>query len=239
MSHDTPFELRASGLDVTLGDGPGRVHVLTGVDLQARGGEIVAVMGASGSGKSTLLHLLGGMLEPDAGRVTLAGVDPWALRPDSRSAWRNSQVGLVFQAHHLLGELTALENVLVPTWIAGVPPTPARKAAMALLERLGLASRLQHHPSELSGGEAQRVAIARALVRQPALVLADEPTGNLDEEAGRRVFAEFVTLQRERQFILVVATHDVGLASRCDRVLRLSGGRLATSDVERHAPDVI
>lgn len=202
------------------------VDVLRDLDLSVRPGEIVAIMGASGSGKSTLLHVLGGMLAPDAGSVELAGEDPWRLGKVARAAWRNSQVGFVFQAHRLLSELEALENVLVPAWMAGADGVEARRAARDLLGDLGLAERLHHYPSELSGGEAQRVAIARALVRAPRLVLADEPTGNLDREAGRRVFEEFVALQRRRELVAIVATHDDELAGRCDRVLTLRDGRL-------------
>ena len=200
--------------------------VLAGLDLEAREGEIVAVVGASGSGKSTLLHVLGGMLHPDAGEVRLDEVRPWRLSQDARADWRNSQVGFVFQAHHLLGELNALENVLVPAWLDGRDPVEARRVATDLLERLGLAERLQHLPRELSGGEAQRVAVARALVRSPRLVLADEPTGDLDREAGERVFEQFVSLQRERRFIALVATHGEAVVARCHRVLELRDGRL-------------
>jgi lipoprotein-releasing system ATP-binding protein len=202
------------------------VDVLRDLDLSVRAGEIVAIMGASGSGKSTLLHALGGMLAPDSGSVSLAGQDPWRLGKVARAAWRNSQVGFVFQSHRLLSELSALENVLVPAWMAGADGIAARREAVQLLDALGLAGRLHHHPSELSGGEAQRVAIARALSRAPRLVLADEPTGNLDREAGRKVFEEFVSLQRRREFVAIVATHDDELAERCDRILMLRDGRL-------------
>lgn len=208
------------------------VTVLRGLDLEVRAGETVAVMGASGSGKSTLLSILGGMLRPDAGHVELAGARPWQLGTDARAAWRNSQVGFVFQFHHLLAELTALENVLAPAWIAGDDGGEARARAERLLVDLGLAGRLHHHPSELSGGEAQRVAIARALVRVPRLVLADEPTGNLDRDSGRHVFSQFVSLQRQAGVIALVATHDPELARRCDRVLLLADGRLSGLPLE-------
>ena len=205
------------------------VDVLRALDLRAEAGESLAIMGASGSGKSTLLHVLGGMLAPNAGVVELAGVRPWDLPPTARAEWRNSNIGFVFQSHRLLGELTALENVLVPSRIAGSPAVPAVEEARRLLADLGLAGRLHHFPSELSGGEAQRVAIARALARRPRLVLADEPTGNLDREAGRVVFEELLALQRTWSVTAVVATHDESLAARCDRVLLLSGGRLTDS----------
>ena len=203
------------------------VRVLRGLDLSIAAGEVVAVMGASGRGTSTLLHLLGGMLAPDAGRIRLGGVDPWTLGLVARAAWRNSQVGLVFQAHRLLSELTTLENVLVPSWIGGADGPEARLEAEELLGHLGLAGRLHHYPSELSGGEAQRVAMARALARSPRLLLADEPTGTLDREAGRKVFEEFVALQKRRKVVALVATHDDELAARCDRVVQLRDGQLS------------
>ena len=221
------FELRVRGLGKAFARrGLPVVEVLVDLDLTVPAGEIVAIMGASGSGKSTLLHVLGGMLAPDAGTVELAGEDPWRLASPARAAWRNSHVGFVFQAHRLLSELTALENVLVPAAIARADGLAARDAAEELLGNLRLADRLHHYPSELSGGEAQRVAIARALVRSPRLVLADEPTGNLDRDSGRRVFEEFVALQRRRQLVAIVATHDDELAARCDRVVMLREGRL-------------
>lgn len=207
--------------------GLAEIPVLRGIDLDIAPGEVVAIMGASGSGKSTLLHVLGGMLAPDAGEIRLAGTEPWRLSRAALAAWRNSQVGLVFQAHRLLSELTALENVLVPGWIGGADGLETRRDAEELLSALGLAGRLQHYPSELSGGEAQRVAMARALARAPRLLLADEPTGNLDREAGRKMFDEFIALQRTRRAVALVATHDDELAGRCDRVLRLRDGRLA------------
>jgi ABC-type lipoprotein export system ATPase subunit len=203
------------------------VEVLDGLDFSASPGDLVAVMGASGSGKSTLLHLLGGMLAPDGGRVVLAGTDPWSLGADERAAWRTAQVGFVFQAARLLTELTALENVLAPGWIAGVGEPEARAGAEDLLRELGLGGRLHHYPSELSGGEAQRVAVARALARSPRLVLADEPTGNLDRGSGARVFEEFTELQARRRVIALVATHDDRLAARCARVVEMRDGKLA------------
>lgn len=209
------------------------VQVLRGLDLALEPGRIVALMGVSGSGKSTLLHVLGGMLAPDSGSVRLGDAEPWRLAPRERAAWRNACVGFVFQQHGLLAELTALENVLAPARIGRVPLDAALPAALRLLSDLGLADRAAHHPAELSGGEAQRVAIARALVRAPALVLADEPTGNLDREAGEAVFAEFLALQRRHAFIALVATHDDRLAARCDAILRLDGGRILADGSSR------
>jgi lipoprotein-releasing system ATP-binding protein len=228
-----PGALQARGLAKAFEPaGLARVAVLCGADLEASAGEILAVKGASGSGKSTLLHVLGGMLRPDGGSVELAGTDPWRLATSARAEWRNSQVGFVFQAHRLLRELTALENVLLPAAIAREDRGFALARGRELLGELGLAGRLHHYPAELSGGEAQRVAIARALVRSPRLLLADEPTGNLDREAGDRVFGQLLELQRKRQFIAIVATHDEDLARRCDRVLMIRGGRLGSPSLE-------
>ena len=205
------------------------VDVLRGLDLAVEPGRIVAVMGVSGSGKSTLLHVLGGMLAPDAGSIRLGDDEPWSMTARDRAAWRNARVGFVFQHHGLLTELSALENVLAPAWIGGASESEARPAARRLLEDLGLGPRATHYPTELSGGEAQRVAIARALVRSPALVLADEPTGNLDRQTGSAVFDEFLALQRRQAFVALVATHDDRLAERCDHVLRLEEGRVVPS----------
>jgi len=202
------------------------VEVLRGLDLDAAPGDAIAVMGISGSGKSTLLHVLGGMLGPDAGEILLDGTNPWTGEPADRAAWRNANVGFVFQHHGLLGELNALENVLLPCFIGGDSSTDAHRRASGLLAGLGLADRLTHHPGELSGGEAQRVAVARALARSPRLVLADEPTGNLDHETGSHVFEEFLALTRDGRHVALIATHDPDLAARCSRTVRLDGGRL-------------
>ena len=202
------------------------VQVLSDLELELDDGELLAVRGASGSGKSTLLHVLGGMLRPESGRVRLDGEEPWSMSPSARAGWRNAQIGFVFQQPHLIEELDALENVLVPGWLARRPGAELRGQAERLLDRLGLAARLAHRPSELSGGEAQRVAVARALILRPRLVLADEPTGSLDERAGQLVFEEFQALQREMGFLAVLATHDAGLAERCDRAFEVADGRL-------------
>ncbi len=220
--------LRVDGLVKTHARaGLSPVRVLRGLSFTAEPGEMIAVMGVSGSGKSTLLHVLGGMLAPDAGSVGLGDVSCWTLSSRARAAWRNRNVGFVFQHHGLLSELTAIENVLAPAWIARDAEPAAVEAAQRLLGDLGLAGRADHRPGELSGGEAQRVAIARALVRSPALVLADEPTGNLDRSAGMAVFEEFAELQRARAFVALVATHDERLAARCHRVLSLQDGQIA------------
>jgi lipoprotein-releasing system ATP-binding protein len=202
------------------------VVVLRELELTLEEGELLAVRGASGSGKSTLLHVLGGMLRPELGSVALDGRQPWEMSASARAGWRNAELGFVFQQPHLIEELDALENVLVPGWLAGRPKRELRREAEGLLGRLGLEARMGHRPSELSGGEAQRVAVARALLLGPRLVLADEPTGSLDETAGRLVFEEFRSLQRERGFLAILATHDASLAESCDRSLRIARGRL-------------
>jgi lipoprotein-releasing system ATP-binding protein len=202
------------------------IHVLRDLDLVVERGEMVAIMGASGVGKSTLLHLLGGLDRADSGRITVDGHDLGAMADQARVAFRNAQVGFVFQFHHLLPEFSALENAEMPIRIARRSPAEARAAASALLARVGLAERLDHRPSMLSGGEQQRVAVARALVMQPALVLADEPTGDLDETTGDALNDLFHEMHRERGLTSVIATHNPRLAASCDRILRLEAGRL-------------
>jgi lipoprotein-releasing system ATP-binding protein len=218
--------ITASSLNKHYRVGAQDIHVLRDLDLSVEAGEMVAVVGASGVGKSTLLHLLGGLDRPDGGTVTIGGRDLGALGDDALVAFRNGQVGFVFQFHHLLPEFSALENAEMPMRIARRPPAEARAAARALLERVGLGERLDHRPSMLSGGEQQRVAVARALVMQPSLVLADEPTGDLDEHTGDALNGLFREMHRERGLTSVIATHNPRLAAACDRVLRLEGGRL-------------
>jgi lipoprotein-releasing system ATP-binding protein len=202
------------------------IHVLRDLDLSVEGGEMVAIVGASGVGKSTLLHLLGGLDRPESGRVMIQGRDLGAMRDDELVAFRNAQVGFVFQFHHLLPEFSALENAEMPMRIARRPMPESRSAAQALLQRVGLGERLDHRPSMLSGGEQQRVAVARALVMAPALVLADEPTGDLDETTGDTLHELFRAMHRERGLTSVIATHNSRLAAACDRILRLESGRL-------------
>jgi lipoprotein-releasing system ATP-binding protein len=202
------------------------IHVLRDLDLIVERGEMVAIVGASGVGKSTLLHLLGGLDRADSGHITVDGHDLGDMADQARVAFRNAQVGFVFQFHHLLPEFSALENAEMPMRIARRSPAEARATASALLGRVGLAERLDHRPSMLSGGEQQRVAVARALVMQPALVLADEPTGDLDEATGDALHDLFREMHRERGLTSVIATHNPRLAASCDRILRLEAGRL-------------
>ncbi|MGD8394470.1 MAG: ABC transporter ATP-binding protein [Candidatus Eiseniibacteriota bacterium] len=204
-----------------------RLCVLDGVDLAVARGECVAVIGASGSGKSTLLHLMGALDRPDRGRVLIDGRDLGTLGETELALYRNRTLGFVFQFHHLLGEFSAVENAMMPALISGERPPAARARAMELLAMVGLADRAEHRPGELSGGEQQRVAVARALVNEPDLVLADEPSGNLDPSASEELHALLDRLRDELGQTLVIVTHERELARRADRVLQLARGRLS------------
>jgi lipoprotein-releasing system ATP-binding protein len=202
------------------------VQVLSGAALAVARGEFVVVAGSSGSGKSTLLHILGGLMHPDAGSVEVAGHDLYGASDRERTRLRNHRVGFVFQMHHLLPEFTALENVMLPALIAGEGAAAARRSAVELLEWMGIAARARHKPGELSGGEQQRVAVARALVNCPDVVLADEPSGNLDRDASEALLRLLEKLSRERAQAFVVATHSPSLARRAQRMLVLRDGAL-------------
>ncbi|MBM4285743.1 MAG: ABC transporter ATP-binding protein [Deltaproteobacteria bacterium] len=224
-AHSAPPKILVEGLVKTFVSNGNQVEVLTGLDLEIFAGETLAVVGASGVGKSTLLHILGTLERPTAGRLLWDGEDVFALDDRRLAAFRNRRIGFVFQFHYLLPEFNALENVMMPALIARVPPSRARELAEAILVQVGLAERLSHRVSTLSGGEQQRVAVARALVLEPDMLLADEPTGNLDPKSGAQVQEMLLGLNRARGLTSVIVTHNLELARSLDRSITLVDGK--------------
>lgn len=222
--------IAAAGVAKAYQDGAVRRRVLRGVDLEVARGETAAIVGPSGSGKSTLLNILGALDAPDAGSVRVDGVDLTASRPSALADFRNRSLGFVFQFHQLLPDFTALENVMMPGRIAGRSTSSLTAEALTLLDHVGLADRAGAFPQQLSGGERQRIAICRALVLEPAVLLADEPTGNLDSRSGEQVLELLDTLRRRRETTMVLVTHNPEVAKRCGSVLRLDGGRLTGAE---------
>ncbi len=211
-------------VDLSLGRGAARVHILKGISLGINRGEAVGLVGPSGSGKSTLLMLMAGLERPDSGRIVVDGTDLAALDEDRLARFRGRRIGIVFQSFHLVPTMTALENVALPLELAG--EGDAFERARAELQAVGLGHRMQHYPAQLSGGEQQRVAIARAIVSNPAILVADEPTGNLDEKTGESIIDLLFALKRDRGATLVLVTHDLNLARLCDRMVRLRSGHI-------------
>jgi lipoprotein-releasing system ATP-binding protein len=221
--------ISARGLSKSYAMGRRTLEVLRGVDLDVARGEFLALRGASGAGKSTLLHLIGGLDSPNAGKISFNGQNLAAFSESELTHFRNRRVGFVFQAYHLLPELTALENVCLPARVARIATGTAAKRAEELLARVGLKDRLDHKPFELSGGEQQRVAIARALINEPELLLADEPTGNLDSRTSGEIIALLKNLHADKQTTLVIATHDANVAASAPRVIELVDGQISSS----------
>ena len=225
--------LKAENLSKSFTSGNTVLEILKGLYVNIRKGEMVAIVGASGVGKSTLLHILGLLESPTAGKVFYEGIDASGLKENELAKFRNEKIGFVFQFHHLLNEFTALENVMIPALIGGYKKSQAKNISDDILKSVGLAERVNHKPGELSGGEQQRVAIARALVMKPKIVLADEPTGNLDQTTGEEVFELLKKLKKEREETFVIVTHNLSLAKEADRILELKGGKLEEAVTRR------
>jgi len=217
--------IEATGLSKSFRTEAGELQVLKGIDLDFREGEMIGITGASGAGKSTLMHILGALDRPSSGKVLFRGTDVFSMDDTARARFRNQSIGFVFQFHHLLPEFNALENVMLPGLISGKSYESAEEKARGLLGDLGLSARLIHRPGELSGGEQQRVAVARALMQDSGLVLADEPTGNLDTATGNSLFELFLSLNSAKSITFVIVTHNTSLADRCHRVLHMADGR--------------
>jgi len=215
--------------------GVGRLEILKDIELSVSLGEIVAIVGSSGCGKSTLLHILGGLDRPNSGDVYWEGDSVYSLKPDKLADFRNRNVGFVFQFHHLLPEFTAIENVMMPAFIKGTDQKNAEEKASSLLDRFGLGSRLTHRPSQLSGGEQQRVSMARALMNDPSIILADEPTGNLDETNTELILSMLFELRKDRDLSIVLITHEEEIANRCDSLYTLQNGILTKNEL---SPDL-
>ncbi|MFN3481633.1 MAG: ABC transporter ATP-binding protein [Rhabdaerophilum calidifontis] len=226
-----PAAIAMRDVHLSLGEGASRVHILRGVTLSVERGVAIGLVGPSGSGKSTLLMTAAGLERPDSGSVTIAGEEITGLSEDRLARFRGQRIGIVFQAFHLIPTMTALENVAIPLELAGMPDAAERAAAE--LAAVGLGARLGHYPGQLSGGEQQRVAIARALAPRPAILVADEPTGNLDEATGRDIIDLLFGLRQARGTTLLLVTHDLALAERCDRVIRLRAGQIVEDDRAR------
>lgn len=222
--------LQARHITKAYAQGAGELQILKGVDLDVREGESISILGSSGAGKSTLLHILGTLDRPNEGTLTMAGQNLLELGDTELAAFRNREMGFVFQSHYLLGEFNALENVMMPCRIAGDSRVAARIKAQELLEVMGLSARASHFPNELSGGELQRVAIARALVRKPRILFADEPTGNLDSQNSLMIQNLFFSLKERYGLTLIVVTHDISFAQKFNRSLRISDGRFSSSN---------
>jgi putative ABC transport system ATP-binding protein len=229
----TDKAIALENIELSLGHGAARVHILKGISLDIARGEAVGLVGPSGSGKSTLLMTMAGLEEPDSGRVVVDGTDLSGLDEDGLARFRGRRIGIVFQSFHLIQTMTALENVALPLELAGEGDAFAH--ATRELAAVGLGARLHHYPAQLSGGEQQRVAIARAVAPNPAILVADEPTGNLDEANGDTIIDLLFALKRERGATLVLVTHDLALARRCDRVVRLRSGMIETDPAPAHA----